>query len=136
MGALYYLKQKLVDFANVIQTNENRTDTVPSSAVVYGVNANLNKLLVTRNYDYDYTVNANSALEISATDFGKTTPSGYTPVGIITFTTRSNNVIPRSLDATALANGAVIILRNVSSAAVSAKVSVRVLYARSASVNQ
>ena len=35
MGALYYLKQKLVDFANVIQTNENRTDTVPRSAVVY-----------------------------------------------------------------------------------------------------
>lgn len=35
MGALYYLKQKLVDFANVIQTNSNRTDTVPSSKVVY-----------------------------------------------------------------------------------------------------
>lgn len=35
MGALYYLKQKLVDFANVIQENVSRTDTVPSSKVVY-----------------------------------------------------------------------------------------------------
>ena len=35
MGALYHLKQRLVDFCNVIQQNVNRTDTVPSSAVVY-----------------------------------------------------------------------------------------------------
>ena len=35
MGALYHLKQKLVDFCNVIQENVSRTDTVPSSKVVY-----------------------------------------------------------------------------------------------------
>lgn len=35
MGALYHLKQKLVDFANVVQQNLNRSDTVPSSKVLY-----------------------------------------------------------------------------------------------------
>lgn len=39
MGALYHLKQKLVDFCNVIQENVSRTDTVPSSKVVYDLKA-------------------------------------------------------------------------------------------------
>lgn len=39
MGALYHLKQRLVDFCNVIQQNVSRTDTVPSSKVVYDLKA-------------------------------------------------------------------------------------------------
>ena len=44
MGALYHLKQRLVDFANVVQENLNRSDTVPSSKVLYDVTESLSTI--------------------------------------------------------------------------------------------
>lgn len=48
MGALYHLKQRLVDFCNVAFTNQNSDATVPSSKVVYDglnqLNDNIEKL--------------------------------------------------------------------------------------------
>lgn len=49
MGALYHLKQKLVDFCNVIQENVSRTDTVPSSKVVYDLKADSDSQISTIN---------------------------------------------------------------------------------------
>lgn len=76
MGALYHLKQRLVDFCNVIQQNVNRTDTVPSSAVVYSGLKALNDSLTTAN---------NSVANINShwwhmTNVGA--PSGYKAVQI------------------------------------------------------
>lgn len=49
MGALYHLKQKLVDFCNVIQENVSRTDTVPSSKVVYDLSQPVQKTITSMN---------------------------------------------------------------------------------------
>ena len=43
MGALYHLNQRLVDFANVVQENLNRSDTVPSSKVLYDLDVERKK---------------------------------------------------------------------------------------------
>ena len=47
MGALYHLKQRLVDFANVVQQNLNRSDTVPSSKVLYDETTEIKESLST-----------------------------------------------------------------------------------------
>lgn len=80
MGALYYLKQKLVDFANVVQSNVNRSDTVPSSKVVYDelatkVNTSdiVNDLTHT---DTDKPLSANQGKILNDTFSDSTIPSG------------------------------------------------------------
>lgn len=60
MGALYHLKQKLVDFCNVIQENVSRTDTVPSSKVVYDALAEVNDAVdVTSQFVLGETISTN-----------------------------------------------------------------------------
>ena len=56
MGALYHLKQRLVDFCNVVQQNVNRTDTVPSSAVVYSELKTLNDSLKNSYFASRYSI--------------------------------------------------------------------------------
>lgn len=94
MGALYHLKQKLVDFCNVIQENVSRTDTVPSSKVVYdlkadtdsqisALNDSLTNCMIVKGYTATYSINANEAKGLSVTDFGITAIPGYYAYAIV-----------------------------------------------------
>ena len=57
MGALYHLKQRLVDFANVVQQNLNRSDTVPSSKVLYDETTEIKESLSTNVVRLDVSQN-------------------------------------------------------------------------------
>ena len=48
-------------------------------------------------YTYNYSVAANSFLSISDADLGISTPSGYTPVGIMAAYTGAGDVVIRNI---------------------------------------
>lgn len=94
MGALYHLKQKLVDFCNVIQENVSRTDTVPSSKVVYDLKADTDADIQELNNSVanqikwvkvpTITIGALSAGQSGYGSYSATIPSGYKATGICT----------------------------------------------------
>lgn len=128
MGALYHLKQKLVDFCNVIQENVSRTDTVPSSKVVYDLKADTDADIQSINDSLEFgSVGGIGSggtmwysghvhvLKFYTTNYsqsGNRIPEGHRPLQAIT------NVIRIGSDYTSLCtivietNGAVLIQKN------------------------
>ena len=79
-------------------------------------------------YTAQYTCAANNALAITDSDFGMSTPSGFTPCCITQATTGNNNVLIRGYGVGVGNN--VLIVRNVSSSSASATATIRVLYVK------
>ena len=82
-----------------------------------------------KQYQYTYTIAANSSLQIPASSFlGNSAPSGYTPVAISYFNTSDSNVEVFYLDATATGNAAMVILQNRANAQISHPMAIKILY--------
>ena len=98
------------------------------------VDANLGYLFVRQTYNYDYTnLAAGSNLAITANDFGASTPSGYTPVGLAYYQTGNGNVYAYQINATTTGTGNMMrIHNNASSSSVSATATITILYMRTA----
>lgn len=83
----------------------------------------------TKQYQYTYTIPANSSLQIPASSFlGNNAPSGYTPVAISYFNTSDSNVEVFYLDATATGNAAMVVLQNRANAQISHPMAIKILY--------
>lgn len=95
------------------------------------LNDNINTLCIYKGYSYQYTINANASLQITASNFNISVPSGYTAVAIRAYTSGNPNVMIRAVDA----SGG-IVMRNLASTEQTASASMTVLYMRSASVSQ
>ena len=86
-------------------------------------------------YTYSYTnLAANTVLNITANDFGISTPSGYSVLGITTFYTGSTNVLTRNVT-NATGTSTVLSIRNVSSSATSGTAGVTFVYIRSEAIS-
>ena len=82
-----------------------------------------------KQYQYTYTIAANSSLQIPASSFlGNSAPSGYTPVAISYFNTSDSNVEVFYLDATATGNNAMVILQNRANSQISHPMAIKILY--------
>ena len=82
-----------------------------------------------KQYQYTYTIAANSSLQIPASSFlGNSAPSGYTPVAISYFNTSDSNVEVFYLDATATGNAAMVVLQNRANAQISHPMAIKILY--------
>lgn len=91
------------------------------------------EIFKTVNYSYAYTnLAAGAYLNVTATMFGMSTPSGYTPIGYFYAGTGSTNCCLVTINAKASGSGTAVGIRNVSSGAVSSTVGFNVLYARTA----
>ena len=82
-------------------------------------------------YTREYTISANSNLNISADDFGASDPSGYNPVAITHFSSGNENVYVRTVNALAQAQYQMMSLKNTTGSAISTTAYIRILYAKS-----
>ena len=81
-----------------------------------------------KGYQKRYTVAANSGIVLKASDFGVSTPSGYTPVAIAYINTDNSNVYPYYLDALATGNSTMVALRNTTGSQITNTCAIRILY--------
>lgn len=71
MGALYHLKQRLVDFANVVQENLNRSDTVPSSKVLHDETTEIKESLSALEDGINGTITMQSGYTLQGNSYAK-----------------------------------------------------------------
>ncbi len=89
------------------------------------------KAVISQRYTCNYAISANTYKNLSADDFGITTPSGYTPFSLIEVSSGSNAVCFRAANVSSTGTSAVIVLRNVTSTAVdSANATIKIGYIR------
>lgn len=81
-------------------------------------------------YTAEYTVAATTGVNISADDFGMSTPSGYSVVAILKMGTGNSNTVPRYIDGSATGTSTAMGIRNLSSSSVTATARMTVLYLR------
>lgn len=86
--------------------------------------------MVIKTYTCSYAVSGGSQAALTATDFGTSTPSGYTPIGIQRIAAGNANMLIRAYNAKATGDSAVINLYNNSSSTVSATATIDIVYVR------
>lgn len=80
--------------------------------------------------NYSVTVPANGAMNVTANNLGLVTPTGYTPIACRNYFIGSNDLFWRSMDVNAQGAQSFGVIRNVSSASVTAVIIVTVTYVK------
>lgn len=94
-------------------------------------NSKLDGIIIQKTYDKAYTIDAEARLNILGNEMGYSTPSGYTLLGIISFSSGHGDVTISSINASAQnTNG--LSLRNNAKTAISATARIVVAYIKSA----
>ena len=81
-----------------------------------------------KQYQTSYTVAANAGKALTGTNFGVSTPSGYTPVAIVYFNTSDSNVYAFYLDVRATGGSTLAYIRNTANATVTNTMAIAILY--------
>ena len=92
----------------------------------------LSAALIARTYTYAYSVSANSAINLSANNFGVTTPTGYLPVAIRTAQSGVLNCVIRSFNVSATGTNTIMSLYNNGSSTASGTATLSILFAKGA----
>lgn len=83
-----------------------------------------------KTYTCSYSVGSGQYAALSANNFGVSTPSGYTPIGIQRIAAGNGNMLIRAYNAKATGDSAVINLYNNSSSTVSATATIDIVYVK------
>ena len=83
-------------------------------------------------YRKSYTIASNSALILTADDFGVSTPSGYTPVGVVQFTSGNGDVYVRGLNIAATGQDGMLYLKNTKNSEITVTAYMQILYVKEA----
>jgi hypothetical protein len=86
--------------------------------------------MVIKTYTCSYAVSGGSQAALTAENFGVSTPSGYTPIGIQRIAAGNANMLIRAYNAKATGSSAVINLCNNSSSSVNATATIDIVYVR------
>lgn len=97
-------------------------------------NMGLNALVQTVHYTYSYTAAANGVVNITANDMGVSTPSGYTPIGIMVMSTGSGYCYYVTCNAGRTGNSTIAQIKNYSANEVSSQAQLDILYIKTAFV--
>lgn len=118
--------------AQAAQINSINLSLQAWSLRLNNVENTLEDLIITKSYTSpQITVAGGGRAEISASQFAATTPAGYTPIGILSYSNSSSrNLIPYQITPQNTGNSAMIMLVNVGTASVTATVTIRVNYMR------
>ena len=84
--------------------------------------------IVFKTYYAEYTVGANSAKILTASELGVTTPTGYTPLSVRGWSTGATGVLIQAIQGYNTGSGNFIAMRNITSNAVTATCNVTVAY--------
>jgi len=71
-----------------------------------------------KDYSYEYTVAANGTVDVTGTNLGVSTPTGFAGVAMTNIRTNNNNVVIRAFRADVTGSNVVVSLRNLSSSQV------------------
>lgn len=88
----------------------------------------LNKLVVWKSYTRQYTAAAGATVNITATQFGFDTPSGYATLGPIVASTGNGNVFIQGIYCNVTGSSNAMIIHNVGSSSVTATATIRLAY--------
>ena len=86
-------------------------------------------------YTHEYSVAANTTLNVTANELGISTPSGYSPIAMYYVATGSADVVPRNINAGVTGTSVSLALRNVSSATKTGTCYLGITYMRSEAVS-
>lgn len=112
----------------------SETDYRTGDVNITPANMGLDSLVKTVHYTYAYNASANSVVTITANDMGVSTPTGYTPVGLMVISTGSGNCFCFTCNAGRTGNSTIMQIKNTSANAVSATAQLDILYIKSAFV--
>lgn len=115
------------EVADVVETYETITD---NGTLINALQAKTTAALKIVNYSANYTVNGNQGKNLTANDFGMSTPSGYRPVAITRFSSGNANVYVRGVTITATGTDGALYMNNTTSSSVSATAYIQILYAQ------
>lgn len=87
-----------------------------------------------KEYSYAYTVSGNSSLEITNTNFGHSSPSGYTPVAVVRYNAGSTQVTVPHVGINIASSTIAFVVQNTKSSSVSATAKIAILYARTTAI--
>ena len=87
-----------------------------------------------KEYTYAYSLNSGSTLNITATNFGFSRPTGYVPIAILRATSGTLNVAVIGTNIQATGGGAAMTIYNHSNATRAYTATLTILYARSSMV--
>lgn len=105
-------------------------NTSIKTSIVAAINDILTDYFKVVSYSASYTVAASSSGALTASALSVSTPTGYTPIAIVKFTTGNGNVVARYADAQATGSATMFAFRNQSSGSVTATAGITVLYTR------
>lgn len=110
----------------------NNTGTGLSASNVQSAIAEVcSDLFQTKTYSASYTAGGNASVTLTANDFSATTPSGYTPIAVVDFSSQNVSVTVRGIYAKATGTNTMMTLRNVSSSITTSNAYITILYAKS-----
>lgn len=89
---------------------------------------------ITKEYTYAYSLNAGAALNITATNFGFSRPTGYVPIAVLRTTSGTVNVSVIATNIQITGSGAAMTIYNHSNAVRSYTATITILYAKSSLV--
>ena len=122
------------DVINNLTSNTEAAKKKPLSAYQgYVLNNNLTQHIIAKTFTFGYTIAAGAALDVTSSDLGTvgSVPSGYLLLGVRTFHTGSNHVVPSRLQFDNASNIACVRLINVGTASTSATLTVAYNFIRS-----
>lgn len=115
-------------------TGANTAAAARANLGITPANMGLNALVQTVHYTYKFSANANSTVTITADNMSISTPSGYTPIGVLVFTASNANVNVVTVNVTRTGSGTVMQLRNPTSTVQSGTAQLDILYIKTAFV--
>ena len=124
-GAMFYAIRATLAASGATIANLYRT-VVPSTSL---------PLIKKVTYTYEYSIAANTSINVTANDLGISTPSGYSPVAMHYVATGSTDVVPRNINVSSTGTGTPLALRNVSSAAKTGTCYLGITYIRSEAID-
>ena len=124
------ISQQQLSASQKAQVMDNIGAAASIEAVRSGIMNILTDAIMVKEYTYKYaSIAASSYLALTATNFGITDISGYTPVGVMRFSTGTSLVVPYAVNA--LTSGTVMSLKNLSTSAQTNKTaSIKILFVK------
>lgn len=111
------------DTISVLLDNSTNSMSRTHAATAYSVRTTYQKaseqLFKVTRYTYTYSVSANGSTNVTKNQLGISVPTGYTMGGYVAVSTGHANIVPRSWNPQSTETGTSIVLRNLSSTAVS-----------------
>lgn len=100
------------------------------TGAISSLNSKTTGAFIRTSYTTEYTIGANSGLNLAANAFGISTPTGYAPVAIAQFTSGNTRVYVRAVNCTSTGTTGVLYMQNTTTESITSTAGVTILYVK------